>query len=572
MAEELTALLSLVLIRRLKGQVLHQLPPRWRLVVRLDTGKTASVAARDKRPVTPGRAGEPLSAMRQVGVDKLPMAAAWLQDKLPGWQQGGAKIVIFAHHVDVMSQLEERLIKWTNYGADGFIKLDGHVPACVRETRLAQFRANPATTVALVSITAGGQGIDLSVASVCVFVELPPQPGWLRQAEDRLHRQGQRNCVTIYYLLSGSPAEDHRWAAFARCIEENTAILNGQQASEALEANVGVVAPPAPATASQAHAQAGGDPDGDEPDLAGVDWEHMDLLVEMEHSEMDVDHATPPVLATPRARGGLLSQLAQSVAERLAQPNAADRHDTELSPAPESRFHVVISRHSNRMHLFLLDALGRREAKLSSFEQHVLEAYSNTHSLQVQQTLAHELPLELLQSDHLLRTCIQVVREWHELTTRERNLLYDLPLQPPLSGHVRELKAAHTMPASTTRFLSLPELVEQLTPNLRSTAETRVAVNPNDNRSYEQRLCDETHQPLCLLCDNFASEHIRTIQDFFCRHNCFQIYLAKCQPQGLRRLVAARDEGVCEACGLDGQRLLEQLNALSAIADRRQVS
>ena len=59
--------------------------------------------------------------------------------------------------------------------------------------------------VALVSVTAGGMGLDLSVASVAVFVELPPDVAWLRQAEDRLHRRGQRNASVNVYYLTGPP-------------------------------------------------------------------------------------------------------------------------------------------------------------------------------------------------------------------------------------------------------------------------------------------------------------------------------------------------------------------------------
>lgn len=35
-------------------------------------------------------------------------------------------------------------------------------------------------------------GVDLSAASLAIFVELPPDASWLLQAEDRLHRHGQR--------------------------------------------------------------------------------------------------------------------------------------------------------------------------------------------------------------------------------------------------------------------------------------------------------------------------------------------------------------------------------------------
>ena len=46
--------------------------------------------------------------------------------------------------------------------------------------------------LAVIGITASGVGVDLSAAALCVFAELPPDAAWLCQAEDRLHRRGQR--------------------------------------------------------------------------------------------------------------------------------------------------------------------------------------------------------------------------------------------------------------------------------------------------------------------------------------------------------------------------------------------
>jgi len=53
----------------------------------------------------------------------------------------------------------------------------------------------------LVSVTAGGVGIDLSASSSVVFVELPPDASLVEQAEDRVHRQGLKNAVNVYFLL-----------------------------------------------------------------------------------------------------------------------------------------------------------------------------------------------------------------------------------------------------------------------------------------------------------------------------------------------------------------------------------
>jgi hypothetical protein len=64
---------------------------------------------------------------------------------------------------------------------------------------------------------------------------------------------------------------------------------------------------------------------------------------------------------------------------------------------------------------------------------------------------------------------------------------------------------------------------------------------------------------------------VQTIQDLFCGSKCFRQFCVKCMPHGLRQLVAARDLGICEWCGLDGQQLLERLQALTSSSDRRQL-
>lgn len=56
--------------------------------------------------------------------------------------------------------------------------------------------------LALIGITAGYMGITMTTASTVVFGEMFWTPGIMIQAEDRVHRHGQQNNVTVYYLCA----------------------------------------------------------------------------------------------------------------------------------------------------------------------------------------------------------------------------------------------------------------------------------------------------------------------------------------------------------------------------------
>ena len=75
------------------------------------------------------------------------------------------------------------------------VRIDGETPTRQRVEILKDYHECSEAAVAIVSVTAGGQGVDLSCASVAVFFEIPPDCGWVRQAEDRLHRRGQESPV-----------------------------------------------------------------------------------------------------------------------------------------------------------------------------------------------------------------------------------------------------------------------------------------------------------------------------------------------------------------------------------------
>ena len=60
------------------------------------------------------------------------------------------------------------------------------------------------------------QGITLTAADHVVFAELHWTPGVIKQAEDRCHRIGQKNCVQVHFLTARGTIDDLLWSMLSR--------------------------------------------------------------------------------------------------------------------------------------------------------------------------------------------------------------------------------------------------------------------------------------------------------------------------------------------------------------------
>lgn len=89
----------------------------------------------------------------------------------------------------------------------GYYKITGETP---KEKRLELVRAfnNDATPVFLISLKAGGTGLNLTGADVVIHYD----PWWnvaaQNQATDRAHRIGQEKVVSVYKLVAKNSIEE----------------------------------------------------------------------------------------------------------------------------------------------------------------------------------------------------------------------------------------------------------------------------------------------------------------------------------------------------------------------------
>ena len=106
-----------------------------------------------------------------------------------------SKIVVFTYHHDVIDRLCEGLAEY------GVVKIDGRDKPDDRQKAVDAFQSDPKVRIIIGSIGAMGVGFTLTAASYCAFVELDWVPGNLAQAEDRLHRIGQKNSILVQYIM-----------------------------------------------------------------------------------------------------------------------------------------------------------------------------------------------------------------------------------------------------------------------------------------------------------------------------------------------------------------------------------
>lgn len=221
------------LIRRLKSEVLTELPPKLRQVIELPAkGASAAIKAeaaaweRTEARLEPLRVAVELAKASEdpeefanavkslnkasatafmemsklrhaVALAKVPYVADMARDFLEGNE--GEKLIIWGHHHDVLDQLREKL------GEFGVVGIDGRMGAEERDAAVSAFQANPAIRVFVGGMTAAGVGITLTAASTEMFSELDWVPGTMLQAEDRAHRIGATKSVLVQMLvLEGS--------------------------------------------------------------------------------------------------------------------------------------------------------------------------------------------------------------------------------------------------------------------------------------------------------------------------------------------------------------------------------
>lgn len=210
--DQLRDLLAPYLLRRLKVDVLKDLPAKTRQIVhtpRSDTRKDGAAVTellmdfQGKDVTLAGGVLPPgpiATAIKEIGIAKIAFAVEYISNLLSTQN----KVVVFAWNIAVLDGLQDRL------RAFGVVRIDGSTEASDRAAAVVDFQTKTGQNgprVFLGQTAAAGTGLTLTAACSVVFVQPEWTPANLLQAEDRVHRIGQKNPVNITYLITPGTIE-----------------------------------------------------------------------------------------------------------------------------------------------------------------------------------------------------------------------------------------------------------------------------------------------------------------------------------------------------------------------------
>ena len=142
--------------------------------------------------------------LRLVGIDKEETSAKLdlLDELLEEAIDGEHRVLVFSQFVSMLHLIRERLEKLEI----PFCYLDGSTKQ--RQEIVDRFQSDSAIPVFLISLKAGGVGLNLSAADTVIHFDPWWNPAVEAQATDRAHRIGQTRVVTAYKLITRDTVEE----------------------------------------------------------------------------------------------------------------------------------------------------------------------------------------------------------------------------------------------------------------------------------------------------------------------------------------------------------------------------
>ena len=224
-SRQLKRIVSPFMLRRTKQEVIEELPDKTEInmPVELSDDELAVyevIRRRAKQLLEDERSASGVSVNTLAEITRLRQAACsaelveknWkgecsklnaLSDLLQEIVDGGNAVLVFSQFTSFLAMVRQLLDK----RQQPYLYLDGSVPVRQRDQLVQQFQHGQCP-VFLISLKAGGLGLNLTGANYVIHLDPWWNPAIEQQATDRAYRIGQRQNVTVYHLISQHTIEE----------------------------------------------------------------------------------------------------------------------------------------------------------------------------------------------------------------------------------------------------------------------------------------------------------------------------------------------------------------------------
>lgn len=239
--EELRSLISPFMLRRTKKEVLSELPDKieQKTVITLDAYHQKAYAAMKKLIKEKIQGDEAnraallayLTKLRQICLmpERMVKQYKGRNSKLEYLmtlleELSDQKVLIFSQFTTVLGEIKERLEE----ANISYSYLDGQTEAKQRVALVDEFNEDSEKKVFLISLKAGGTGLNLTSASTVIHFDPWWNPAVENQASDRAHRMGQKQVVTVIKLIAEGTIEERVIALQEEKKELIEQVMSGQ--------------------------------------------------------------------------------------------------------------------------------------------------------------------------------------------------------------------------------------------------------------------------------------------------------------------------------------------------------
>lgn len=250
----LKALIQPFILRRLKSQVLAELPARTEITYKVPLSdeeahqyealRRQAVDNLSRLDPQQGKSMQVLAEITRLRRfcchPSLVLPGSTLQSsKLQAFTEIVSELLENRHKALVFSQFVDHLSivrAWLDQQGIAYQYLDGATPAKERQNRVNAFQAGVGD-IFLISLKAGGSGLNLTAADYVIHLDPWWNPAVEDQASDRAHRMGQQRPVTIYRLVTENSIEEQIVGLHGRKRDLADSLLDGGEISAKLDAD-----------------------------------------------------------------------------------------------------------------------------------------------------------------------------------------------------------------------------------------------------------------------------------------------------------------------------------------------